>query len=113
LFSKIPAVGEAQNMDRKGGTRRDVRVFAFTPFFCWKITTATWQIWIFLNYFKCKSTFVSFSIAVLLICCFADSVLFSGSRDVFTGLLAQSVQELWLIKFCGPLWWPARALKGF
>jgi len=39
--------------------------------------------------FKCKGMFLSFSF---------DSLLSPASRDVFTGSLARSVQELWLIK---------------
>jgi len=47
------------------------------------------QIWIFLKDFKFKGMFWSFSF---------DSLLSRASRDVFTGSLARSVQELWLIK---------------
>jgi len=46
------------------------------------------QIWIFLKNVKCKGTFLSSSL---------DSLLSSESKDVFSGSLAQSVQELWPI----------------
>ena len=53
----------------------------------------TSQIWIFLKNFKCKGIFVSNSF---------DSLLSHTSRVVFTGSLAQSFQELWLIIFYTP-----------
>jgi len=62
-----------------------VRFFAFTPDFAKNFSTAKAQIWIFLKNFECNGMFLSFSI---------DSTLSSGSRDVFTGFLARSVQEL-------------------
>ena len=37
---------------------------------------------------------------------------FPASRDVFTGSLAQSVQEAWPIKLDGSNKWPVRDLKG-
>jgi len=40
-----------------------------------------------------------------------DSLLSHASRDIFTGSLAQSVQELWSIIVSAPKFW--RALKGF
>jgi len=43
----------------------------------------------FLKNFKCKGVFLSFSF---------DFWLSRGSSDVFTGFLARSVQEIWLIK---------------
>ena len=40
-----------------------------------------------------------------------DSILSSRSMDVFTGFLAASVQELWLIKVYRPLKWTVRDVK--
>ena len=50
--------------------------------------STTSQIWFFLKNFKRKDLFLSSSMY---------SLLSPASRDVFTGSLAQSVQELWLI----------------
>jgi len=47
--------------------------------------TADAQIWIFLKNFKYKGVLLSFSFDFLLSC---------GSRDVFTGFLTWSLQEL-------------------
>jgi len=63
--------------------------------FFYNFSTANAQIWIFLKIFKCKGMFFSFSF---------DSLLSRGSRDVFTGFLARSVQKLWVMtdqKFIG------------
>jgi len=62
---------------------------AFTPFFCQNFSTENAQIWILIKNFKRKGTFLLFSF---------DSLLSRGSRNVFTGFLARSTQELWLIK---------------
>jgi len=40
-----------------------------------------------------------------------DSLRSCGSSDVFTGFLARSVQDLWLIKFKGHRLWPACELR--
>ena len=42
-----------------------------------------------------------------------DSMLSSGSRDVFTGVLAQSVQELWLIKGLPITFVAGAGVKGY
>jgi len=56
--------------------------------FCKKFSTANAQIWIFFSKIStCKVVFI------ILI-----QFLAVSSRDVFTGSLTRSVQELWLIK---------------
>ena len=42
----------------------------------------------------------------------ANSMPFSGSRDVCTGFLARSVDELWLIKVSAPKFWRPLASPG-
>jgi len=56
--------------------------------FCRNFSAANAQTWIFRKNSKCIGKFLSFSF---------DSLLSRGSRDVFTGFLARSVQELGLI----------------
>ena len=54
--------------------------------------------------FNCEGIFLSRSL---------DSLLFSEFRDVFSGPLARSVQDLRLSQRSRSLQWPARVLKGF
>jgi len=42
-----------------------------------------------------------------------DSLLSLASKDVLTGSLAQSVQEIYLTKVHWPLQWPAMGLQSF
>jgi len=58
----------------------------------------------FLKNFKCKGRFLSSLL---------DTLLSTAFRDVFSGSVAQSVQELWPIKLLRPLLWPTLDLRVF
>jgi len=58
----------------------------------------------FLKNVKRKGMFLSFSF---------HSLLFRGSRDVFTGFLIRSIHELWLIKGVPATIVAAAGVKGF